>query len=76
MIFPKMFNFSIIFSIFTSASTFQEIQRLCNLLPVNLFHRTTKDVHINGYNISKGTVIVPQICVVLFDEKVGSYSTE
>uniref|UniRef100_A0A914CDE9 Cytochrome P450 n=1 Tax=Acrobeloides nanus TaxID=290746 RepID=A0A914CDE9_9BILA len=57
-------------------ATINEIQRLCNLLPVNLFHRTTKDVHINGYNISKGTVIVPQICAVLFDEKVGSYSTE
>uniref|UniRef100_A0A914DGL8 Cytochrome P450 n=1 Tax=Acrobeloides nanus TaxID=290746 RepID=A0A914DGL8_9BILA len=46
-----------------------ETQRLCNLLPQNLLHRTTKDIFINGYKIKKGTSIVPQISCVLFDQK-------
>jgi hypothetical protein len=47
----------------------QEIQRNANLIPQNVWHQTTRDVTINGYNILKGTAIVPQISVVLIDEK-------
>jgi len=47
-----------------------EVQRKCNLVPINFNHRTMCDVEINGYKLPKGTVIVPQICCVLFDEKV------
>ncbi|CAJ0933150.1 unnamed protein product, partial [Mesorhabditis belari] len=46
-----------------------EIQRLTNLLPQNLFHRTTEDVVINGFTVPKGTAILPQISCVLYDEK-------
>ncbi|CAJ0559693.1 unnamed protein product, partial [Mesorhabditis spiculigera] len=46
-----------------------EVQRLCNLLPQNLFHATTEDVVINGYSLPKGTSIVPQISCVMYDEK-------
>uniref|UniRef100_A0A183CKA4 Cytochrome P450 n=1 Tax=Globodera pallida TaxID=36090 RepID=A0A183CKA4_GLOPA len=51
-----------------------ECQRMCNLLPLNLTHRTMADVQIKGKNgkirLSRGTTIVPQICCVLFDEKI------
>ncbi|KAI1706699.1 cytochrome p450 domain-containing protein [Ditylenchus destructor] len=46
-----------------------EIQRMCNLLPQNLYHRTMRDVEINGYKLPKSTNVVPQISCVLFDEK-------
>ncbi|KAI1705036.1 cytochrome p450 domain-containing protein [Ditylenchus destructor] len=47
-----------------------EVQRMCNLLPQNLYHRTMRDVELNGYKLPKSTNVVPQICCVLFDEKV------
>lgn len=50
----------------------KEIQRLCNLLPQNLLHRTTKDVVVDGYRLPKGTCIVPQISTVHYDEQVSS----
>ncbi|KAH7684507.1 CYP-33A1 protein [Aphelenchoides avenae] len=46
-----------------------EIQRLCNLLPENLYHRTVRDVEVNGHMLKAGTTVVPQISCVLFDEK-------
>ncbi|KAI1693369.1 cytochrome p450 domain-containing protein [Ditylenchus destructor] len=49
---------------------FSEIQRMCNLLPQNLFHRTMRDVELNGYILPKTTNVVPQISCVLFDEKI------
>ena len=48
----------------------KECQRMCNLLPQNLPHKTTKSVEISGYKIEEGTVIVPQISSVLYDEKI------
>jgi cytochrome P450 len=47
-----------------------EVQRSVNLLPLNLFHKTLKDVKIGNYFIKKNTVIVPQISVVMYDEKI------
>ncbi|KAI3419411.1 hypothetical protein GPALN_006655 [Globodera pallida] len=51
-----------------------ECQRLCNLLPFNLTHRTMADVQIERkegqIRLSQGTNIVPQISCVLFDEKI------
>uniref|UniRef100_A0A915LXL6 Cytochrome P450 n=1 Tax=Meloidogyne javanica TaxID=6303 RepID=A0A915LXL6_MELJA len=48
-----------------------ETQRSANLLPINLAHRTMSDANIlNKFNLKKGTPIVPQICCVLFDEKI------
>ncbi|KAI1715194.1 cytochrome p450 domain-containing protein [Ditylenchus destructor] len=47
-----------------------ECQRLCNLVPQNLPHRTTRDVEICGQRIEEGTRIVPQISSVLYDEKI------
>jgi len=47
-----------------------ETQRCANLLPQNVFHKTARDVNINGYHIAKGVLILPQISVVMLDEKV------
>uniref|UniRef100_A0A915NDB2 Uncharacterized protein n=1 Tax=Meloidogyne floridensis TaxID=298350 RepID=A0A915NDB2_9BILA len=43
----------------------KETQRLANLLPINLAHRTMSDANIlNKFNLKKGTPIVPQICCI------------
>ncbi|EGT30717.1 hypothetical protein CAEBREN_08589 [Caenorhabditis brenneri] len=47
-----------------------ESQRCANIIPINLFHATTKDTVINGYPIKKGTGVVAQINTVMLDEKV------
>uniref|UniRef100_A0A914XWA6 Cytochrome P450 n=1 Tax=Panagrolaimus superbus TaxID=310955 RepID=A0A914XWA6_9BILA len=47
-----------------------EVQRSVNLLPLNLLHKTLKDVEIGDYFIKKNTVVVPQISVVMYDEKI------
>uniref|UniRef100_A0AC34RAB4 Cytochrome P450 n=1 Tax=Panagrolaimus sp. JU765 TaxID=591449 RepID=A0AC34RAB4_9BILA len=46
-----------------------EIQRVCNLLPLNVIHRVTKDVAIKGYCIPKDTAITHHISMVLKDER-------
>ncbi|CAJ0952689.1 unnamed protein product, partial [Mesorhabditis belari] len=51
-------------------ATINEIQRMANLLPTNLFRKTTEEVQVMGYKIPKGTIVIPQISVVLFDEKL------
>ncbi|KAH7706767.1 CYP-33D3 protein [Aphelenchoides avenae] len=47
-----------------------EVQRLCNLVPQNVPHAITRDVVIDGHKLPKGTVVLPQICAVLYDEEV------
>nr|CDJ96745.1 Cytochrome P450 domain containing protein [Haemonchus contortus] len=51
-------------------ATIDEVQRLANLLPMNVLHETTCDVEIEGYHIPSGTLFLPQISSVLYDEKV------
>ncbi|CAL2043275.1 unnamed protein product [Caenorhabditis brenneri] len=47
-----------------------ESQRCVNLVPVNLFHCTSRDTVINGYSIKEGTGVIAQISTVMLDEKV------
>ncbi|KAH7716430.1 Protein CYP-33C9 [Aphelenchoides avenae] len=47
-----------------------EVHRLCNLVPQNIPHTTTKDVTLAGYFLPKGTIVIPQISAVLYDEQV------
>ncbi|CAH2245823.1 cytochrome P450 2K6-like, partial [Pelobates cultripes] len=45
-----------------------EIQRFANVVPMNLPHKTTKDVNFKGYFIPKGITIVPLLYSVLRDK--------
>ncbi|KAI6175821.1 Unspecific monooxygenase [Aphelenchoides bicaudatus] len=47
-----------------------ETQRLANILATNLIHQTTRDVNVNGFNIPKGTAIIPQISAVLHSKEI------
>ncbi|XDV12373.1 hypothetical protein PO909_001068 [Leuciscus waleckii] len=57
-----------------------ETQRLANIVPMNLPHITSCDVHFNGYFIKKGTTVVPLLTSVLKDpsewEKPNSFYPE
>uniref|UniRef100_A0A7E4W900 Cytochrome P450 n=1 Tax=Panagrellus redivivus TaxID=6233 RepID=A0A7E4W900_PANRE len=46
-----------------------ETQRMCNLVPMNVPHKTTRDVEVMGYKIPKDTVIIDQISTVMHDER-------
>ncbi|XP_075895314.1 cytochrome P450 2J4-like isoform X2 [Nelusetta ayraudi] len=45
-----------------------EIQRMANILPLNVPRLATKDVKMDKYTIPKGTVILPTLNSVLHDE--------
>nr|XP_046250389.1 cytochrome P450 2F2-like [Scatophagus argus] len=45
-----------------------EIQRVANITPLSVFHCTTKDTELMGYSIPKGTIIIPNLSSVLYEE--------
>uniref|UniRef100_A0AC34FIA1 Cytochrome P450 n=1 Tax=Panagrolaimus sp. ES5 TaxID=591445 RepID=A0AC34FIA1_9BILA len=47
-----------------------EVQRSVNLLPLNLLHKTMKDVKIGDFLIKKNTAVVPQISAVMYNKKI------
>ncbi|XP_071981308.1 cytochrome P450 2G1-like [Engystomops pustulosus] len=46
-----------------------EIQRFCDVSPLNASHMVTKDVSFRGFHIPKGTEILPLLCTVHRDPK-------
>nr|XP_046228710.1 cytochrome P450 2K1-like [Scatophagus argus] len=52
---------------FTNAVV-HETQRLANIAPISLPHKTSKDLIFHGYSIKKGTAVYPVLWSVLFDE--------
>ncbi|KAG8011479.1 Cytochrome P450 2K1 [Nibea albiflora] len=52
---------------FTNA-VIHETQRLANIVPMALPHRTSQDVTFQGYFIKKGTTVYPLLTSVLYDE--------
>ncbi|XP_008311807.1 cytochrome P450 2K1-like [Cynoglossus semilaevis] len=45
-----------------------ETQRLANIVPMSLPHRTSQDVTFQGYFIKKGTSVIPLLSSVLYDD--------
>ncbi|MGH0130113.1 UNVERIFIED_CONTAM: hypothetical protein FKN15_006174 [Acipenser sinensis] len=45
-----------------------EIQRVGNVVPMNLLHKTTGDTTFRGYKIPKGTPVIPLLSSVLSDK--------
>ncbi|XP_043963394.1 cytochrome P450 2K1-like isoform X1 [Gambusia affinis] len=45
-----------------------ETQRVANILPLAISHRTSQDVTFHGYFIAKGTPVIPVLTSVLQDE--------
>lgn len=54
---------------FTSAVVL-ETQRVANIVAINSLRTATKDITLNGYPIKKGTVIIPQISVLMADPAI------
>ncbi|XP_037687563.1 cytochrome P450 2E1 isoform X1 [Choloepus didactylus] len=46
-----------------------EIQRFISLVPSNLPHEATRDVEFRGYVIPKGTVVIPTLDSLLYDNQ-------
>uniref|UniRef100_A0AC35GDI3 Cytochrome P450 n=1 Tax=Panagrolaimus sp. PS1159 TaxID=55785 RepID=A0AC35GDI3_9BILA len=47
----------------------QEVQRISVVIPLNLLHKTTEDITIDGYIVPKDTAIVSQYEMIHKDEK-------
>ncbi|RCN40005.1 unspecific monooxygenase [Ancylostoma caninum] len=47
-----------------------EIQRMANLLPMNLPHETMRDVRVGEWNLPGKTGVIPQISTVLYDKEI------
>ncbi|XP_046705612.1 cytochrome P450 2F2-like [Silurus meridionalis] len=45
-----------------------ESQRIANTVPLSVFHLTSRDTELMGYNIPKGTIIIPNLSSVLSEE--------
>ncbi|XP_036399225.1 cytochrome P450 2D15-like isoform X2 [Megalops cyprinoides] len=45
-----------------------EAQRVADTVPLSVFHTTTKDTQLMGYDIPKGTLIIPNLSSVLSEE--------
>ncbi|XP_030632104.1 cytochrome P450 2F2 isoform X1 [Chanos chanos] len=53
-----------------------ESQRIANTVPLSVFHCTTKDTELMGYSIPKGTLIIPNLSSVLYEESQWKFPHE
>ncbi|XP_053836166.1 vitamin D 25-hydroxylase isoform X2 [Vidua macroura] len=49
-----------------------EVLRFCNIVPLGIFHATSKDTVVRGYTIPAGTTVITNLYSVHFDEKYWS----
>jgi len=47
-----------------------ETQRCANIIAINSLRKTTRETTINGYVLPKGTVVIPQISVLMIDPDI------
>ncbi|KAI6183580.1 Unspecific monooxygenase [Aphelenchoides bicaudatus] len=48
-------------------ATINEIQRIANILPINLLRTVTEDIKIDGYHFKEGSMVLPQISILMND---------
>ncbi|XP_067090106.1 cytochrome P450 2F2-like [Osmerus mordax] len=53
-----------------------EAQRIASTVPLSVFHATTKDTSLAGYSIPKGTLIIPNLTSVLYEEGYWKFPNE
>lgn len=53
-----------------TCATITEIQRLANIVPINLMRRTTRPVTVGSHIIPTDTAVLPQISAVLTDKRM------
>lgn len=46
------------------------MQRKANILPINLLRTVAEDVKIDGFEFPKGTLVIPQISILMNDPTV------
>ncbi|CAL8374617.1 unnamed protein product [Arctogadus glacialis] len=46
----------------------QESQRFSSTLPLSVYHSTTRDTELQGYQIPKGTLVIQNLSSVLYEE--------
>ncbi|KAF1764546.1 hypothetical protein GCK72_004495 [Caenorhabditis remanei] len=51
-------------------ATINEIQRIANILPINLLRTVAEDIDIDGYQFHKGDLIIPQISILMNDPEI------
>lgn len=51
-------------------ATILEVQRISNVVPLDLLHRVSEDCTVKGYTIPKDTLIIPHLDAVHFDEQI------
>ncbi|KAL4630319.1 cytochrome P450 2F2-like [Arapaima gigas] len=57
-------------------ATIHEVQRMANTVPLSVFHSTTKDTQLMGYDIPRGTLIIQNLASVLFEESQWKFPHE
>ncbi|XP_069037411.1 cytochrome P450 2C55-like [Lepisosteus oculatus] len=53
-----------------------ETQRYASIVPLSVFHATTKDTQLLGYSIPKDTIIIPNLSSVLHEEAQWKFPHE
>uniref|UniRef100_A0A8R1HT42 CYtochrome P450 family n=1 Tax=Caenorhabditis japonica TaxID=281687 RepID=A0A8R1HT42_CAEJA len=53
-----------------TTAVINESQRCANIVPINLFHETTRDTVIDKYSIPACTGVIAQISTIMLDESV------
>ncbi|KAJ8280658.1 hypothetical protein GJAV_G00057430 [Gymnothorax javanicus] len=53
-----------------------EVQRIGDTVPLSVFHSTTRDTRLMGYDIPKGTLIIPNLSSVLSEESQWKFPHE
>uniref|UniRef100_A0A158P7X3 Unspecific monooxygenase n=1 Tax=Angiostrongylus cantonensis TaxID=6313 RepID=A0A158P7X3_ANGCA len=51
-------------------ATINEIQRIANIVPINLVRTVSDDVTMDSFHFPKGTLVIPQISILMNDESI------